>query len=420
MAITHRATRPVPFWHQLPAITLYPVRGAALYSLLALTFASLLAFIPLVGWLISIVTWLAVYKYAFEILRATANGHMAAPEGSLGVDDGVVPRMILMQLIFFGVVIGLALAVGPAPALIALLVIALMQPGCMMSLSMDGSLRHALNPLTALAIALRVGWPYLAVFCLLFVIQASAATAGVWLSRFLPPVVGGVALNFVSFWGIFAAFHLMGYLVYQFHEELGFQPDRHTHGVVTQDHRDADLLDEAGIHVNEGRNPLALELLRAEVRSRAVSLEVHEVYHRLMHQAGDKAGMADHAGVHINLLLNEKQHRRALAVLAEAMAVDPELLPVQPDQGEHLAGLARMSGQHALAADILQSLLRRHPRHANASQWALDAALLLADRLNRDADAVALLEAARTRCDDPATLEKIDATLKPLRLIAQL
>src|SRR5690606_26471873 len=41
-------TSPVPFWQRLRAITLYPVRGAAFYSLLALTLASLLGMIPVI------------------------------------------------------------------------------------------------------------------------------------------------------------------------------------------------------------------------------------------------------------------------------------------------------------------------------------------------------------------------------------
>lgn len=419
MVISTRTATPVPFWHRLRAITLYPITGAALYSLIALTFASLLAFLPFIGWLIGIVTWLAVYKYAFQILRATADGRMDPPEGTLGVDDGVVTRLILMQLVFLAVVILLGISAGPVFAVLAILVIALMQPGSLMSLAMDGSLRHALNPMTPLDIATRVGWPYLAVFCLLFVIQASAMTAGIWLAKYMPPVIGNVAFNFVAFWGIFAAFHLMGYLIYQYHEALGYQPDSHHHGALGQLNRDTGLLDEAEAHVREGRTQAAMELLRSEVRSRAVGLETHELYHRLLRQAQDKAGMADHAGVYINLLLTEKQDRRALAVLGEAMALNPESLPLQVEQAEQLAERARMSGQAQLAVDIWQSLLLHHRRNPNAPRWALDAALMLADRFNRDADAVALLEAARTRCEDPAMLERIDATLKPLRALAQ-
>ena len=412
-ASTSRPT-PEPFWQRLRAITLYPFRGAAFYSLLALTLASLLGLVPVIGWLISLLVWIGAYKYAFEILQATADGRMEAPEVVLGVDDGVVTRLIGMQLVFIAVVVLAMWLGGPVIGLATIAFIAFLQPGCVMSLAIDGSLTHALNPATPLGLVQRIGWPYLAVVGLLFVIQASMFTATVWLAQVMPPLLADLAVTAVAFWGLFAAFHLMGYLVYQFHQVLGYEPRSH-HALPGRHTPDAELLAEAEGYVHDGQLGTALELLRGETRSRAVGLETHDLYHRLLRQNGDVAALSEHAREYLNLLLLEKQDRRALGLLRESLDADPDFVPVQIEHAVHLLERARLAGQNQLASDCLQALLRAHPRHPQAPRWGLETALLMLDRMDRDDDARALLAQARERCDDPELLDRIDAALKALQ-----
>ncbi|MGY0798356.1 hypothetical protein ACW7G0_04790 [Lysobacter sp. A286] len=410
----------VPFWHRLREISSYPVRGAALYSLLALTFASLLGLIPVIGWVVLILVWVGAYKYAFEILQATADGRMEAPEGMLGVDNGVVLRLLLMHLVFLLVIVIAMEVGGPGIGLATIAFIAFLQPGCVMSLAIDGSLPHALNPATPLRLVQRIGWPYLAVVGLLFVIQASKFTATVWLAKVMPPVLVDLATTAVAFWGLFAAFHLMGYLVYQYHEVLGYQPvgpqalpGRHT--------PDADLLAEAEGYVQDGQLDTALELLRGEIRSRAVSVETHDLYRRLLLRNGDAAAVSEHAREYLNVLLLEKQDRRALGLLRESLDANPDFVPMQVEHAEHLIERARLAGQNQLALDCLQSLLRAHPRHQTAPRWGLDAALLMVDRMDRDEEARALLQQAREGCQDSGDdglLTRIEAALTALQVPA--
>lgn len=419
--MTHSRSRPgnapEPFWQRLRPIMLYPVRGAALYTLIALTFFSLLGLLPGIGIFITGLTWLTAYKYAFEILRATADGRVESPEGPLSFDNGVVWRLMALQVIYFVLVVIALFVAGPIFALGTMLLIALLQPGCIMSLAMDGSLARALNPAVSLAVIARVGWPYLAVFAILFVIQASAATAGYWLADAMPPVVGELALTLFSFWGLFAAFHLMGYLVYQFHEDFGYEPESHRDALPDRHRPDAQLLDEVEELVRTGHAGSAIERLRAESRTRALSLETHELYHRLLRQHGNASGTSEHAGQYLNLLMLEKQERRALALLRSILDADPDFVPLQTDHVAVLAGRAREFGQAQLAADALRAALRRNPRNPDAPRWGLDLGLLLAERLGLDDEARVVLQQARAHCEQPELQQKIDAALHVLRTL---
>ncbi len=433
---------PVPFWRRLRDISTYPFRGAALYSLIVLTSLSLLGIVPALGWIIVLLLWLAAYKYAFEILRATADGRMEAPEAVLETDDGAVIQLLGM-MILFGVVAIAALALGgTAIGLLVLAAIVFLQPGCVISLALDGSLSRALNPATSLGLVARLGWPYLAVFGMLFLIQASALTAAAWLSQVMPPVLANLSVTAVSLWGLFATFHLMGYLIYQYHEALGYQPD-HATTLPDRHNPDHDLVAEAEDYVRDGELGTALELLRGESRSRAVGLEVHELYHRLLRQHGDSSALIEHAGQYLNLLMLEtgpQNERRALGLLRETLDADPAFVPLHIEHAGQLIERARLGGQSQLAVDIWRALLGALPGHPDAPAWGLAAALMLTERLGRDDEARTLLVQARRHCEthvllsgngegdnphDPiqvetqrkneALLDKIDAALTALQ-----
>jgi tetratricopeptide (TPR) repeat protein len=145
-----------------------------------------------------------------------------------------------------------------------------------------------------------------------------------------------------------------------------------------------------------------------------VTPATHELYRRLLRQSGDRAAANEHAGLYLNLLMTEKQERKALGLLREALDANPDFVPLQPEHGDLLAARAKLGGQAQLALDAWQALLRRQPAHQEAPRWALEAAMLLVERFARDAEARALLEQARARTADAALLERIDAALKAL------
>jgi tetratricopeptide (TPR) repeat protein len=405
---------PEPFWNRLRAISLYPLRDTALIVVAALTLASFLGYLPGTGWIFLLLVHAGAYRYAFAILRASADGELDPPETTIAIADHAVWKLFGLQ-VAFGCVIFIAFGGGgEAVGLVTLAVFAFLQPGCMISLAIDGRFGRAVDPTTPLTIAGRIGWPYCAVFGLLFVIQASAITGGQWLMSFMPRVLGDFAAMAFFLWGLFAAFHLMGYLVYQYHEALGHVPETHRRVPVTLEDKDAVLLGTAEAHLRDGHPQAALALLREEIRMRPVTLAVHELFRRLLRQAGDPAAVQEHARALLNLLMLRKQERQALALLREALADDPGFVPLRIEHGEQLASRAMLGGQAQLALDVWQAMSRHDPQHPNAPRWALGTATVLVERFGRDAEARVLLERARDQSRETQLTDQIDAALKAL------
>jgi hypothetical protein len=410
-----RSPEIAPFWQRLRPIASYPFRGAALYSVIALTaFIVLLGMLPGVGWFFAIVGWLAAFKYAFEVLQATSDGRMDSPDVVLGIDDSVVWRYIALQLLTVLVPVLVAARLGVGAGLTLFAVLALAQPAAIMALAMTGSLRSALNPQLWATLIGRIGWPYLALIGLLLVMQLSAGNAGDLLRLALPGVLAKPLGVMFSLWALFATFHLMGYLLWQYHEALGIEPKTITEAVGLPRSRDSELLDTVSGMLQRGDTAEAAETLRADLRRRAVSLEVHEVYRRLLRQVDDRAALAEHGPLMLHLLLMEKQERRALGLARECLDADPDFVALQPEDSVLLAERAVLGGQRQLAIDLLLAVLRRHPKHVAMPQWTLQAVDLLLRQSGRESQARGLLKRAAERCEDAAIAARIEAQLAAL------
>ncbi len=64
-------------------------------------------------------------------------------------------------------------------------------------------------------------------------------------------------------------------------------------------------------------------------------------------------------------------------------------------------------------------MLRAWPKRSESLQWSLDAALLLAERYNRDDEARTLLRDALARCEDDEQRRRLEAALNALGPQAQ-
>lgn len=400
----------VPFWNRLPDISRYPFRGGALYTLIALAVGqTLLGWLPIVGGLL----WVLSCKSAFEMLQSSADGHTEAPPVASGLDNSLVWKYLVMQIL--GLLVPIAIGLITTPAIGVLLFIALLiaQPAAIMGLALTGSLERGLSPGLWMEVMRRVGWPYLALVGLLLVIQLSAANAASLLDAVLPAFLArAVAVTF-SLWSMFATFHLMGYLIYQYHEVLDYAPASHELAKVRPPlfDRDAQLLATVGEKVQQGDTAGARELLGAEIRSRLVGSEGHELYRRLLQQAGDTRGLVEHGRTFLHLLLMEKQDKRALALARECLELDPRFSAALAEQNAQLADRARFAGQSDLAIRLWLAAIDHPDRHPDAVRWGLLASDLISRQAGREGEARSLLLRLRQGCEDTTLIGKLDAQL---------
>lgn len=361
--------RPEPFWNRLADIAAYPLRGGALISLVLYSVLNLFRWAPgILGLVVYLAVWFAACRYAFEILLRTANGWPQPPELATHTDSGVVWRFIGLCILFAGIYRGSVLLADPPVAALMLLGLTTLLPGAIISLALGDSLPHALNPLRTIELVRRMGTAaWSTAFALLFIIQFSVFRGGAVLTGL--PLPGDLLVSAMTLWGLFAAFHLMGYLVFQYHSELGFSPgDRG--GRPRPLSADDRLAGEAQRLVANGHIEDALALVGQHMNERAVSLKMHALYRSLLNRQNNRPALIEHARIYLNLLMLEKEHDRALALAHESLEADPRFTPLQARDGHQLARLAVGRNRPALAHSLWKAMLERWPKDPARKEWA--------------------------------------------------
>jgi len=385
----------VPFWNRLREISLYPTRSGALTTIIVLAVCQLVAFFPLgfFGWIAQLLIWVALYKYAFECLRATADGRLEPPEVAVSVEDSLGWSQIWLQVAFFVLNVAGLVVLGPVGGAFVGIFLAVALPGAIMSLAMDQNLGHALNPLTWISIMARLGWPYIAVAALYFVFNISQRYAQALVLPVLPPVISTVAFYFITNYAVVATFHLMGYLIYQYHDEIGYEPAAKTMPLAPRlRDPDQELLDEAAQHIHDNQPEAAAALLGGQLRARGGTEAVHVQYRKVLGVLGRRDELLKHGREWIAVLVAQDKDRRAVDVVRDCQEIDPAFELADPDDVARVARKAVDAGQSQVALRLVSTWYKSHPKHRDVPVNCLLAAKLLAERMGKEDTARALLD----------------------------
>lgn len=389
---------------QLQEALRYPLRPAALPGLIAFTLAHYLALLPVAGWLLELVIWAATYLYALECLRHSADGFAEPPEFAEPGHGGWALVAILLWSAVPTLVVKLNFGGGTA-WVSGMMAVAL--PAIAMSLALDGSVSHALNPLTWLQVMLRFGRTYLLLIGVQLLIALVLGWSQPGLDHMLPRLLSLPLFYLIAIYATLFNFHLMGVLIHQRHEDFGMQPKAHQLARQTHQDDDQNLLDEVEALTREQPNA-ALDLLVPRLRDRAAPASLHVAYRQILKQQGLRDALLVHGQIWMATLIAQDEARRAHGMLQECMALDATVVPDDPRTCGELADLAARLGINRIAIHLCRGYLAHWPRDRQVPHYGLLAARLLAAHVDQQPEAARLLqELAPAWSDHPLHVQLI-------------
>ncbi len=350
--------------------------------------------------------WIWLIRYASVVLARTAAGRFDEPDG---VDSneysslGQVFKQVALIAIacFFGAVIDegffdLDLGLG-------WLIAGLLAPAGIMIIAVQWSFWQALNPRHIAHFIKTIGSPYLALSFALF----SLIECADWILGFLSGQVGVVflvpVLSAVAFYFVIVAFHMMGYVVYQYHDELGLR------AAVGYDQAAAALsrskaanpaLTPLNSLVADGNFQAAIDLLETELRKNWEDNEVHDRYHRLLVAADRQSLAMHHAREYIHKLVNERRLFKAMDLFEQCLKIDPGFKPHDPFQVHTLAAAADTANRQQLALDMMRDFDKHYPDHPHIPSMYLLTARILSERFHKNREAMQILHSLRSKYPD--------------------
>jgi tetratricopeptide (TPR) repeat protein len=408
---------PRPYHERWAEILVYPLQPGPLSTIVAIAVSHLVAHVPL-GFILDLLVWAAFFKYAFEVLRWSANGRTEAPEISLTVSDAVSRYAILLLVLAEVALFILTLTYGSAFAIALALLLTFAMPAIVVILAVDEDFFRAVNPFAWLAIAIRLRGTYLVLvglFVAALVVQSLIAAA---LREVLPPLLVTPLVFCVVNYLMIADFHLIGWVIHEHADELGYSGHVELQELPADAGPDERIIASARTRAASGDIDGAIALLRDEIAVQPGAVALHEEYrHWLRHE--DKQGdLLANSRHYIAALLERGQDHAALDAAREAFALDPGFALDKPEAVTRLAAAAAAAGQSQLALSLLAGFHKRFRNHADIARNYLLAAKLMAERMNREMQARALLQQIKIVLPDDPLIPEVDAYLAFLDQLA--
>jgi len=407
-----------PFWQRIPKFFRYPANGQSLMFVVLI--GLFLAFAPFGGFLsiaLMILFSLAFMRYAMLVLEFTADGRDKPPDVTINVVTSgyLLPVKMLATYFVFGyAVLFLGDNVGAAAGIISGLFVLACLPASTMTIATTHSFMHAINPLMLIGIIRAIGKPYWILYLFLILLSACQAAVtsivGAADSFLLWPMQNAIGLYFTLI-----MFSMMGYVIFQYHEPLGYsvrlevdQDYGSGHSKAKKASSSSPAVQEAELLIKEGKIPEAIERLRAAITGPHVALDVHAYYHHLLLSNNNVEPMAAHAREYLNMLLYEKKTSDAAKLINNCYQQKAVVRPNDPDNYYPLAYALKDMRAYKACMALLNNFHVQFPGHSDIPKLYLLGAHVLSEELHNDDMAKKILEFLKTKYPQHEMKAEID------------
>lgn len=389
-----------PFWLRLPKVFLYPIHIHSLIYMLALAGVSgVMGFESLFATLSQLAIFLASCRYAYAALEHSAQGHLKPPALSFDLLTGSLALPFKQLAVFFIMGVALMMAewlAGPIATLVMLVMIIIWFPASVMELATSHSVGEAINPVQLSASIRAIGWPYALLFLFLFMLSTGNATLqNILLGHGNHPHFDLFLYSFISMYFMLAMFHLMGYVIYQYHEPLGYSvqvdAEQHQGGPAKFVAPPHPVIEQVAILLQEGKSEEARQLLKIKVAQERGDMVLRKQYQKLLLLAGDKAALEEHSLSYIGQLMADHKTVVAAEVLRDIQGLLPDFKLGNPDHVYPVMQALKTLREAKLAVKIAQNFHQRNAAHPDLPAIYLLTAKTLCEDLRQDAQAQKIL-----------------------------
>jgi len=414
------AETPVPLNERWPQVLRYGLHPAALTSIIGIAIGqTLVAIVPaFAAFFIIFPVWGAFFKYALEVLRWSANGHDEPPEVSLTVSHGISFFAVLLLLFLALFLIFLRLTLGAGTEFLIGLLLMLPIPAIVTILALDEGPARALNPMVWLMIMARIGNHYFVLVAFFWAALLVRLLASAAMYSFVPWLLAIPASFCVMNYLTITSFHLIGIVIHEHRDELGYAGHVELGEVVDHTDPSRPMLDAARERAANGDEHGAAELLREELRAHPELHPLHDEYRHWLHRIDAKPALLEHGKSYIPMLLEHDQDGRAIQITRECQTIDPKFALDKAEHVTRVAHAAAEAGHTQVAMGLLAGFHKRFRNHPHIARNYLLAAKLWAERMNKEMQARALLQQIKVTMPDDPVIPQVDEYLAFLDKIA--
>jgi tetratricopeptide (TPR) repeat protein len=408
-----------PFWKRMPRIFAYPFSPAPLILMCVMAVASFIFSGPgLIMTLIRAVFWLMVLKYSFESLKGTASGNLKPPPFNANTVSDDIHLVFKQFLIYFLIFLGfgyVSAKTGLFLSSVFLIIAFFFIPSMIILLVTSSSLRHALNPVVFVGLTFRIGWAYLLMYFFLFLLGTAPAFLAHYILRLFPNSMDLMLFNFAKSFYTIVSYHLMGYVILQYHDRIGFQVDYEdfqdpsTHVNQTEEvDPDLAVLNVVNPLIQDGKLDEAIVKIKEMTNAQGIKgINLSERYYNLLKMRKRTKELLGHGTNHLDLLVAKNHKTAALKVFSECSQLKLDLLP-SADALFKLGSWMNETGKHKEALGVYTRLVKSYPQNHIVPKTYFRVAQIFHDRLMNADKAKKMLGALKQKYPEHDIIPQVE------------
>ncbi|GAB1255621.1 tetratricopeptide repeat protein [Aurantivibrio plasticivorans] len=385
------ANHATPFWRRLQESFRYPLSSEAIAVVVgAAVLSSLLLYLPL-GFIWYLMLTGAFLKYCFSALENTSQGLLVAPDISEAYGGGItlLLRMLVIPIVMAGMVGTTYRFLGPQMAGLVGFLLVLGLPAILIIFGMTDSLNEALNPANIIKLVTSIGLPYGLILGFIMIMTASVASISGVVGDNLGPL-SAVVQSAISNYYMLVMFHIMGYMIFQYQGELGFNA-REDHGDFEEPRSPRDrLAANIDVELKEGNYNQVVALLDKALAQFPNDKEFQKNYFEFIFATNRLQVLGKVATRYLDFLSRGQEEHQLAMVYRRVLEVMPDFIPGSASARHRLAQNRLEKGEAMVAIKLLNGMHKAHPDYAQLPE----AVGLMADAL----DLLPKKEAAAKQC----------------------
>jgi tetratricopeptide (TPR) repeat protein len=419
-----------PFWQRIPQFFRYPFQFPPLLFMLLLTVLSILVnkvpvdIMPF-GILIELAMVMLFIKYAYVVLEHTAQGYLHAQRirGKLLTENlETLFKQLFVVFLFFIGLSELSGLTNKAPFYLGMLFTTLVFPASIMVLAVEHRLMRAINPASLLGMIRRIGNAYFIMCLFLLMLLMGTIQAVDMMVEYLPASIYMPVSYFIIMFFTLVMFNLMGYVLYQYHEELGYsvqQGNNESNDPEPRLQETESALRKIEILFHEGKLVEAEERLVQMIQKHPANMQYRERFHRLLLARGDLDGLRIYSADYIGRLMLDNQPSEAFRVFTECYELDKNFKFGNGRQRFAMAQLLNKNGQARAALNLLTNLHLDFPGYEGILDAYLLAARILCESFNEDKKAHQILEFLQKKYPQHPRISQVKEYMSMVASLAQ-
>jgi tetratricopeptide (TPR) repeat protein len=269
-------------------------------------------------------------------------------------------------------------------------------PAMITVLAVTDNLISALNPLIFVKMAWRIGWGYLLMYTFLLLLLLAPATVGYYIVSFLPKGLHVFLSSFTKSYYTIISYHLMGYVMLQYHEEIGWEVDFDDD--LAEEYEESEggsgneLLNRVDMMIKDGQIDEAIALIKEETEGHITDLALAERYYKLLKVKQQVPEILQHSKNYLDLLIKKKDSDKVCQVYSECVSTDNQFSPT-PTTLFKIGGLFNEKEKPKEAINAYNRFIKANPSNPLIPKAYFLCANILNEKLNATQKAAQILHA---------------------------